>query len=92
MNARQLTHRRKIIVSALALWVFAIWVYGELGTLALMVDLKTGEKYCINPFSHEWGISELAADYVFYSALLVIAGVPLALACWLFRFWKFSRN
>jgi hypothetical protein len=75
---------RKIIISGLFLWGVAVWLYAQLGLSALVIDTKTGQKYCINPFSERWGISEgWTRELLFDGALFIIVVIPIALVCYL---------
>jgi hypothetical protein len=85
--------KSKIIIPGLFTWGVAAWLYGQLGMLALIVDTKTGQKYCINPFSRHWGISEgWIQELLFDGALFAILVIPIALVLYLFCAWKAKKS
>jgi hypothetical protein len=82
------------LLGLLALWPLAAWLYMQVGTMHLMLDPQTGDKYCIDGFGFrfdEGGFYSYFRRVVFFACALFIAGLPLALLIQQFLQWHKRR-
>jgi hypothetical protein len=85
---------KRHVLGLLALWPLAAWLYMQVGTMHLMLDLQTGDKYCVDGFGFrfdEGGFYSYFRRVVFFACALFIAGLPLALLIQQFRHWHKRR-
>jgi hypothetical protein len=76
------------IVSAVLIWFASIWLFGAAGTLALVIDQRTGEKYCINPLANSLGMQ----DSSWFMPFLTIASLTAFLSIPAIMIWLFLRT
>ena len=79
-NVRRSKMRKLVrFVGPLLLWFAAVWLVNKSG-LALVIDQRTGEKYCVDRLAQYLGVEQFGptSNYVGLISLCISLVLPLA--------------